>query len=69
MDRVSPTGSIESRLQLGLGLSLALLIAGAWWLGHEALHHFGQSGTGGRPVLEHAHTVPQRRLLNYVLST
>jgi signal transduction histidine kinase len=43
MARVSPTGSIESRLQLGLGLSLALLIAGAWWLGHEALHHTAEA--------------------------
>lgn len=40
---MSPPHSIESRLQLGLGLSLALLIAGAWWLGHEALHHTAEA--------------------------
>jgi hypothetical protein len=31
--------SLEGRLHLGLALSLALLIGGAWWLGHIALHH------------------------------
>ncbi|MTW20522.1 sensor histidine kinase [Allochromatium palmeri] len=31
--------SLEGRLHLGLALSLALLIGGAWWLGHMALHH------------------------------
>ncbi|WP_246172856.1 hypothetical protein [Thermochromatium tepidum] len=31
--------SLEGRLSLGLALSLALLIGGAWWLGHAALHH------------------------------
>ena len=31
--------SLEGRLHLGLALSLALLIGGAWWLGHAALHH------------------------------
>ncbi|MGB5835088.1 MAG: HAMP domain-containing sensor histidine kinase [Thiohalocapsa sp.] len=30
--------SLAARLNLGLTLSLALLIAAAWWLGHEALH-------------------------------
>ncbi len=30
--------SLENRLSLGLGLSLALLIGTAWWLGHSALH-------------------------------
>lgn len=30
--------SLENRLHLGLSLSLALLIAAAWWLGHDALH-------------------------------
>ena len=30
--------SIAARLNLGLTLSLALLIAAAWWLGHDALH-------------------------------
>lgn len=35
--------SIEARLQLGLGLSLALLIAAAWWLGHEALHRTAET--------------------------
>ncbi len=30
--------SLERRLHLGLTLSLSLLIAGAWWLGHAALH-------------------------------
>lgn len=31
--------SLEGRLHLGLAFSLALLIGGAWWLGHIALHH------------------------------
>lgn len=31
--------SLESRLHLGLTLSLVLLIGAAWWLGHAALHH------------------------------
>jgi signal transduction histidine kinase len=30
--------SLERRLNLGLAFSLLLLILGAWWLGHEALH-------------------------------
>jgi signal transduction histidine kinase len=30
--------SLESRLHIGLSFSLALLIAAAWWLGHDALH-------------------------------
>jgi len=30
--------SLETRLQLGLGISLMLLICAAWWLGHDALH-------------------------------
>ncbi|WPL16381.1 Sensor protein PhoQ [Thiorhodovibrio winogradskyi] len=30
--------SLERRLNLGLSLSLLLLILGAWWLGHAALH-------------------------------
>jgi signal transduction histidine kinase len=30
--------SLEARLHAGLTLSLLLLVAGAWWLGHEALH-------------------------------
>ena len=30
--------SIAARLNLGLTLSLALLTAAAWWLGHDALH-------------------------------
>jgi signal transduction histidine kinase len=30
--------SLEGRLQLGLTLSLLVLIGGAWWLGHLALH-------------------------------
>ena len=29
--------SLEGRLQLGLALSLLLLIGGIWWLGQEAL--------------------------------
>jgi signal transduction histidine kinase len=32
------THSLEGRLHLGLGLSLAVLVALAWWLGHDALH-------------------------------
>ena len=32
------TRSLEGRLHLGLGLSLAMLVALAWWLGHDALH-------------------------------
>jgi signal transduction histidine kinase len=34
----SPVDSLENRLTLGLGVSLALLIGAAWWLGHSALH-------------------------------
>ncbi|MGD9299041.1 MAG: hypothetical protein PVG09_04995, partial [Thiohalocapsa sp.] len=34
----TPRDSLENRLNLGLGLSLALLIGAAWWLGHGALH-------------------------------
>jgi len=34
----TPMDSLEIRLNLGLGLSLAVLIATAWWLGHDALH-------------------------------
>jgi len=34
----TPRDSLENRLHLGLGLSLALLIGAAWWLGHAALH-------------------------------
>ncbi|WP_295539170.1 sensor histidine kinase [uncultured Thiohalocapsa sp.] len=34
----TPRDSLENRLNLGLGLSLALLIGAAWWLGHMALH-------------------------------
>lgn len=34
----TPGDSLENRLSLGLGLSLALLIGAAWWLGHAALH-------------------------------
>ncbi|WP_295881704.1 sensor histidine kinase [uncultured Thiohalocapsa sp.] len=34
----TPRDSLENRLGLGLGLSLALLIGAAWWLGHVALH-------------------------------
>ena len=34
----SPMRSLEGRLQLGLTLSLLVLIGGAWWLGHLALH-------------------------------
>ena len=30
--------SLEARLHLGLGISLALVISTAWWLGHAALH-------------------------------
>ncbi|NBC46694.1 MAG: ATP-binding protein [Gammaproteobacteria bacterium] len=30
--------SLEARLHLGLGISLTLVIATAWWLGHAALH-------------------------------
>lgn len=30
--------SLEARLHLGLGISLAVVIAAAWWLGHAALH-------------------------------
>ena len=30
--------SLKSRLQLGLTLSLLMLVGGVWWLGHEALH-------------------------------
>lgn len=30
--------SLEARLQVGLGISLLLLIAAAWWLGYDALH-------------------------------
>jgi signal transduction histidine kinase len=30
--------SLEARLQIGLGVSLFVLIAAAWWLGHDALH-------------------------------
>lgn len=30
--------SLEARLHLGLGVSLALVIGAAWWLGHAALH-------------------------------
>ncbi|MBK1704161.1 sensor histidine kinase [Halochromatium glycolicum] len=30
--------SLEARLHLGLGISLTLVIAAAWWLGHAALH-------------------------------
>lgn len=30
--------SLETRLHLGLGISLALVISTAWWLGHAALH-------------------------------
>lgn len=37
------TGSIEGRLQFGLGFSLALLIVGAWWLGHQALHRAAEA--------------------------
>ncbi len=32
------TRLVESRLHIGLSFSLALLIAAAWWLGHDALH-------------------------------
>lgn len=46
-----PTGSIEGRLQLGLALSLALLIGGAWWLGHLALHRTAEAYVLSR--LEH----------------
>jgi signal transduction histidine kinase len=35
----TPRDSLQNRLNLGLTLSLALLIGGAWWLGHSALHH------------------------------
>ena len=30
--------SLEARLHLGLGISLALVISASWWLGHAALH-------------------------------
>lgn len=30
--------SLEGQLRVGLGLSLLVLIGGAWWLGHLALH-------------------------------
>lgn len=30
--------SLEARLHLGLGFSLALVISASWWLGHAALH-------------------------------
>ncbi|NEX17434.1 MAG: ATP-binding protein [Halochromatium sp.] len=30
--------SLEAQLHLGLGISLALVISTAWWLGHAALH-------------------------------
>ncbi|MBK5938781.1 sensor histidine kinase [Halochromatium roseum] len=30
--------SLEARLHLGLGISLALVITTSWWLGHAALH-------------------------------
>ncbi len=36
--RLFPRDSLENRLNLGLGLSLALLIGLALWLGHGALH-------------------------------
>lgn len=36
-------GSLEARLQIGLGISLLLLIAAAWWLGHEALHRSNEA--------------------------
>ena len=35
--------SLEGRLQLGLSLSLLLLIGGAWWFGHAALHRTAES--------------------------
>lgn len=35
--------SLESRLQLGLSLSLLLLVGGVWWLGHEALHRTAEA--------------------------
>jgi signal transduction histidine kinase len=35
---VAALRSLEARLHLGLGISLAMVISAAWWLGHAALH-------------------------------
>ncbi len=35
--------TLEGRLQLGLSLSLLLLVGGVWWLGHAALHRTAEA--------------------------
>ena len=40
--------SLETRLQIGLTVTLAVLIAGAWWLGHIALHRSTEAQTLSR---------------------
>lgn len=40
--------SLAARLNLGLALSLALLVGFAWWLGHEALHQSTESYVASR---------------------
>jgi len=47
----TPMDSLENRLGLGLGLSLALLVGTAWWLGHSALHRSTDAYVASR--LEH----------------